>query len=209
MNWIKKIYSKINLNAKYQNKHWYVFLALFATILQIWTTFMVRETNSQVKNIQSYLSGAYNSQDTISSIWMTWEEFIREYYDALAWQDYPTACWFESNRRCEKSNTEQYKQYAKDKKRVWFAKLEDGEHLRDIWKPATQTENKSVETFCIRKEYIMKWENNPIIQIERMDILMRPNWEKEIASVICEKAIKNWEDRTKQMKCGQSNICNK
>ena len=170
---------------------------------------MVRDTNTKIKEIQWYLSWAYNSQDTISSIWMTWEQFIQEYFSALEKQDYPTACWFESNRRCEKNDTVLYGQYAKDKKRVWFGKYEDGEHIKEVWKAKIQPENSSLETLCVRKDFTIKWESIPIIQLDRMDILTRPNGEKEIASVMCERASKNWEDRTKQMNCGQSNICNK
>jgi hypothetical protein len=68
MDKIKQVCKWVNKKVTYQDNSWYVLLALAATILQIWTTFIVRDTNTQVKNIQSYLSGAYNAQDTVSSI---------------------------------------------------------------------------------------------------------------------------------------------
>lgn len=215
--WFKNIWLKIqksklhrwfNGKVDFQNNKWYVWIALIASIVQIWTTVMVSQTRSDVKDIQNYIKWAYNEQTGISTIGLIWDDFIQKYFSALSSQDYNTACWFESKRRCDKDDIQKLIDYSEDKKRIWFTKWEDGEHIKNIWKPEKQPNNPSLETWCVKSNYIHKSENIPIEQIARYDLLTRPTGEKEIAWVLCEKTFKDWEDRTKPMGCGQSNICN-
>lgn len=200
-----RAYLWVNSNEQYQNYRWYVFIALIASWIQILTYCSVQETNKEVKSI---VQGAYNTQDTPLSETLSWDVLIKTYFEALANQDYSTACGLESRRKCLKDVPSEFIQYAEDKKRVWFTKWEDGEHIEKIWLPQKQSDNPNIETWCVKSKYTIKGETTPIEQTSRYDILRRPTGEKEIAWVLCEKSFKNWEDRTKPMGCGQSNICN-
>lgn len=215
-NKLRKIYNNIinnhwirssNENVNFQNTKWYVWLALIASIIQIWTFIKVTDTQTDIKNIQA--DTLYNDQNWIITKWLSWEDFFQMYFKFLGKEDYINACWLESKRRCDKSDFQKLTQYWVDKNRVWFTKWNDGEHLKETWLANNQPDAKNLESWCVKTEYTLKWESNPVIQLMRYDILIRPTGEKQIASSLCEKTIKNGEDRTKQMKCGQSNICNK
>ncbi len=202
----------------FQNTKWYVMLWLITTLIgiltiivwvfvQIWTLVTVSDTQKDIKDIQNYT--LYNDQSWISTKWLSWEEFFQLYFDLLSKEDYVNVCWLESKRRCDKSDFQKLTQYWVDKNRVWFTKWNDWEHLKEIQLATKQPDAKNLESWCVKTEYTLKWETTSVTQLMRYDILTRPTWEKQIATSLCEKTIKNGEDRTKQMWCGQSNICNK
>jgi hypothetical protein len=190
----------------FQDTRWYVWIALVASIIQIYS---VIQTRQDVKEIKDSIQWVYNIQQVWFTEDMSGKDVINTYFELLSKQDYQSSCSMETKKRCQQTNSEQLAQYAIDKKRVWFAKYEDGEHLRDIWKAKIQPENDMLETWCVKVNFRIKWEDSDIEQIHRYDILTRPNDQKEISSVLCEKAFKNWQDRTTQMKCGQSDVCSK
>lgn len=202
---LSRLHKWINSTETYHNYRWYVFIALVASIIQILTYCNVRDTSIEVKNLAK---SAYNAQDSDITKSLDSVSFIKLYFNALATQDYSLACGLESRRRCLKDVPSEFIQYAEDKKRVWFTKWEDGEHILDVWIPKDQPSNAAIETVCVKTSYASKGEKNTVTQIARYDLLKRPTGEKEIAGVLCEKTIKNGIDRTVAMGCGQSSVCN-
>lgn len=202
-------------DVKFQNKNWYVLIALLSSILWllIWLYTLIIPISNILTNVNSLTNDVndlkynytniYNPQD-INTEKLNWWEIIEKYIDFLNKWDYQNACSFISTLQCTMFDVKWFTNWVWDKKRYLTAKLKDWEKLIKTWNSWEELKNIKTEIWCWEVEYYINTEDRPIKEIREYYILTRPDWKKEIWKIIWEKAEKlmqDWtfQDRTKQM----------
>ncbi|NVP17241.1 hypothetical protein HUU51_00845 [Candidatus Gracilibacteria bacterium] len=228
---IKEFLSKIKIHldkkVDFQNKYWYVLIALLSSILGLLLglyTLIVPISNilsnvdTLTKNINELkynYTDIYNPQD-INTNKLTGGEIVEQYINLLNKGDYQNACSLISTLQCTMFDVKGFTNWVGDKKRYLTVKLKDGEKLIKTWESGEKLENTNTEVWCGEIEYYMNTEDRPIKEIRQFSILTRPDGKKEIGKIISEKAEKlmqngEYQDRTKQMfgYITENKICSK
>lgn len=228
---IKEFLSKIKIHldkkVDFQNKYWYVLIALLSSILWLllWLYTLIVPISNILSNVDTLTKNInelkynytdiYNPQD-INTNKLTWWEIVEQYINLLNKWDYQNACSLISTLQCTMFDVKWFTNWVWDKKRYLTVKLKDWEKLIKTWESWEKLENTNTEVWCWEIEYYMNTEDRPIKEIRQFSILTRPDWKKEIWKIISEKAEKlmqNWEyqDRTKQMfwYITENKICSK
>jgi len=211
----KLINNHLNKEVKFQNKNWYVLIALLSSILWLilWLYTLIVPISKILINIHSLTddindlkynyTDIYNPQD-INTEKLNWGEIIEKYIDFLNKWDYQNACSLISTLQCTMFDVKWFTNWVWDKKRYLTVKLKDWEMLINTWDSWKKLENIKTDIWCWEIEYYMNTEDRPIKEIRQYYILTRPDWKKEIWKIISEKAEKlmqdwTYQDRTKQM----------
>jgi hypothetical protein len=163
-----------------------------------------------INNLKYNYINIYNPQ-TIDTDSLNWWKIIWKYIDFLNLWDYQNACSLISTLQCTMYDVWGFTNWVSDKKKYLTVKLRDWEKLVKVWDSGEKLENINTEIWCWKIEYYMWMEDRVITEIRQYNILTRPDWKKEIWKIMCEKAVKDWNDRTIQM-CGkvlEKKICTK
>lgn len=212
----------LNKDVWFQNKKWYVLIALLSSILWLllWLYTLIIPISNILSNVNSLTqdinelkynyTDIYNPQE-INTQKMNWWEIIEKYINSLNIWDYQNACSLIWTLKCTMFDVKGFTNWVSDKKRYLTVKLKNWEKLVNIWNSWTELENINTEIWCWEIEYYLWTENRSVKEIRQYYILNRPDWKKEIWKILCETAEKNWEDRTKQI-CWyvtENKLCNK
>lgn len=171
--------SFLNRKSWYEKKNWYTLLIIILAVGWVLITYIqLQKVDTISKNLT-----VYNPQKIKTSN-LSATELIETYFDLLRKQEYEKSCWLETLKQCRYENPGEFLKYQEDKKRYWFTKLVNGEKLIHIWQYAWAKDG-DIEYVCVRTEYELSWENNPIQELWEYKILIRPTAEKEIAYKQC------------------------
>ncbi len=179
--------SWLNTESWFEKKNWYTLLIIIFAGLWIWIAYFQFQ---KVDTISQNLT-LYNPQKIKTSN-LSATELIELYFDLLRNQEYDKSCWLETLRQCRFENPEEFMKYKESKKNYWFTKLVNGEKLLQTWQ-YPWSKDGDIEYVCIRTEYELSGENNPIQELWEYKILTRPTAEKEIAYKQCVWKWKNWK----------------
>lgn len=213
-----------NKAVEFQNKKWYVYISLTASIITVFTLFAfvinlwnkITSLSEDVDKLQYTYTNVYNNQDAINTSRLDWWKIIRTYIDSLNWWDYQTACSLRATHECTMYDVTWFTNWVQDKKRYLTIKLRDGETLKDTWYSWEELKNTNTEIWCATVERYINNEDRLIRETRQYYILTRPDKNKEIWKILTEKAEKdmwNWQlqDRSEQMLwyVMENKICNK